>query len=85
MNKNKKIKISNELKTIMDLELIDTVFRPIVSLKDSSVIGYEALSRGPENSILFSPDKLFSSAKRFNKLWDLEMLCNIKVIKKLGK
>lgn len=85
MNKDKKVKRSNELNRILDSKLINTVFQPIISLKDGSILGYEALSRGPENSILFSPDKLFNAAERFNKLWDLEMLCSTKAIEKAAK
>lgn len=85
MNKHKKAKRIYELDRIIDSKLINTVFQAVVSLKDGSVLGYEALSRGPENSTLFSPDKLFSTAERFNRLWDLELLCNTKIIEKANK
>ena len=39
---------------------IGTVFQPIISLDDRSVIGYEALSRGPEDTEFSSPKLLIS-------------------------
>lgn len=60
---------------IIEERLITTVFQPIVSLRDGSVYGYEALSRGPENTELHTPKKLFEYAEKFGMLWDLELLC----------
>lgn len=72
----------DELEDILNKENIFTVFQPIVSLKDGCIIGYEALSRGPKGSPLYSPKMLFSTAEKFNKLWELEKLCRIKAIQR---
>jgi len=64
-----------ELKNILDQNKIRTVFQPIVSLSDADIIGYEALSRGPEGSILEWPNALFSTAAKFDLVWELEYLC----------
>lgn len=61
---------------------ITTLFQPIVSLKDSSIIGYEALSRGPKDSCLEFPDKLFETAAIYNKSWELESLCRTKALER---
>jgi EAL domain-containing protein (putative c-di-GMP-specific phosphodiesterase class I)/GGDEF domain-containing protein len=71
-----------ELDRIITTENITTVFQPIVCLKDGNVIGYEALTRGPEDSPLKFPDKLFEAAELHNKLWDLECLCRSKAIER---
>lgn len=75
----------DELKKILDTGNIATVFQPIVSLKDSEILGYEALSRGPKESPLFYPEKLFNVAENCNRLWDLEFLCRTKAIEKAAK
>ncbi|GAA0717691.1 EAL domain-containing protein [Clostridium malenominatum] len=75
----------HELENILINEAISTVFQPIVSLKDGSILGYEALSRGPKDSPLNSPDKLFSCAKEYNKLWEIEKLCRVKAIERSSK
>jgi EAL domain-containing protein (putative c-di-GMP-specific phosphodiesterase class I) len=69
----------------MENRLITTVFQPIVSLRDGSVFGYEALSRGPENTDLRSPAAIFDRAKRYNMLWELEWLCRVTAIETVLK
>ena len=59
---------------------IQTVFQPIISLEDGELLGYEALSRGPANTPLQNPDKLFSYAMEHDQLWDLEYLCRTKAL-----
>lgn len=71
-----------ELKEIILKEEIITVFQPIVELKNGNVIGYECLSRGPVNSPLYAPDKLFRVAEENHMLWDLELLCRVKAIER---
>lgn len=71
-----------ELQRILENEEILTVFQPIVELKNGNVIGYECLSRGPINSPLHTPDKLFRAAEDNHMLWDLELLCRVKAIER---
>ncbi|MFB0919737.1 MAG: bifunctional diguanylate cyclase/phosphodiesterase [Oscillospiraceae bacterium] len=59
---------------------IETVFQPIVSLRDGAVYGYEALSRGPENSEMHYPSVLFDCAEKYGKTWELEQLCRMTAI-----
>jgi EAL domain-containing protein (putative c-di-GMP-specific phosphodiesterase class I)/GGDEF domain-containing protein len=59
---------------------IETVFQPIISLKNGKVFGYEALSRGPELTDMESPERLFDSAQSFGKVWELEYLCRTKAL-----
>ena len=61
-------------------EDIQTVFQPIISLEDGELLGYEALSRGPANTPLQNPDKLFSYAMEHDQLWNLEYLCRTKAL-----
>lgn len=61
---------------------VDTLFQAIISLADGRVIGYEALSRGPEGSALYSPLELLNMAEKENKLWDLEMIFRRKALEK---
>lgn len=59
---------------------IKTVFQPIVSLRDGSIFGYEALSRGPQGTPLHNPETLFKYAQNLNMLWELEQLCRTKAL-----
>lgn len=67
--------IRQQLDSIIDGQHLKAVFQPIVSLRDGSVLGYEALSRITCSSEINSPDELFRIAGESRRLWDLEQLC----------
>ena len=71
-----------ELERILAKEEILTVFQPIVELRNGNILGYECLSRGPINSPLHTPDKLFRAAEDNHMLWELELLCRVKAIER---
>lgn len=60
---------------IINNKQIKTVFQPIISLRDGSVLGHEALSRITCESEIKNPDVLFTAAGEYNRLWELELLC----------
>ena len=72
--------LRKQLDEVIDKARVRTVFQPIVSLRDGSVLGYEALSRGPEDTPLQNPDALFGVAAEYGRLWDLEQLCRTKAL-----
>ena len=66
--------------TVLDViadQAIRSVFQPIVDLDSGSVVGYEALARGPLGSELESPAELFGSARRLGALAALDDACRI--------
>ena len=65
---------------IINNEKIYTVFQPIVSLRDASILGYEALSRGPKDTEMQNPQVLFECADKYGRLWELEFLCRSKAL-----
>jgi len=79
------LNLRKEFMDILDSKKLSTLYQPIISLRDSSILGYEALSRGPVGSSLYSPIKLFEFAEKYNKLWDLEYLCRKTIIKNSKK
>jgi diguanylate cyclase (GGDEF)-like protein len=70
----------SELQQLLNNNRITTVYQPIVSLKDGSVLGYEALTRGPESSVLHSPLPLFALADKAGLLPALDKLAVQKAI-----
>ncbi|WP_339079246.1 bifunctional diguanylate cyclase/phosphodiesterase [Pseudomonas sp. TMP9] len=54
---------------------LHSLFQPIFSLSERRILGYEALSRGPSNSVLHSPINLFAVARSAGRLSELELLC----------
>lgn len=63
------------LQKIISQNSILILFQPIVFLEDLNVLGYEALSRGPEDSGFAGSELLFSFAESTNMLLELERLC----------
>ena len=72
--------IQKQLRDIIDCSGVNIVFQPIVSLRDGSVLGYEALSRGPAGTALQNPDAMFRVAEESGMLWDLEQLCRTRAL-----
>ncbi|MDO9558042.1 MAG: GGDEF domain-containing phosphodiesterase [Coriobacteriia bacterium] len=68
------------LRDIIDAEQIRTVVHPILHLPDRTVIGYEALTRGPEGGEFEHPDKLFKIAYDTDLVLKLERLCRRKAL-----
>ena len=66
---------SAELARIMDGRLVTMMYQPITSLLDDSVVGYEALARGPEGSPLATPAAMFEAAEQAGRLKELDLLC----------
>lgn len=79
----RKTEIENQFFAVLNNRLISTVFQPIVSLRDGTVHGYEALSRGPVNTEMQSPSVLFEYANTYDKLLELEYLCRSTAFKAL--
>ncbi len=74
-----------EFKTILDNMSITPLFQPIFSLKNGEILGWEALSRGPEDNYFYSPNVLFSFAEEVGLLFPLEKICRQISMEKIGE
>ncbi len=72
--------MKNKLLEILAGKSVTTVFQPIFNVQQKTILGYEALTRGPENTELYSPDKLFYYAAQYDLISELEILCRDKAI-----
>lgn len=59
---------------------IITLFQPIVSVKNRSVIGYEALSRGIAQNRIIPPSVIFTTARKNGTSLEVDRLCREKAI-----
>lgn len=73
------------LESILHQGAITTLFQPIFDIAKQSIIGYEALSRGPKNSPLAMPNKLFETAHKYKLISELELLCRSRAIENFVK
>lgn len=63
------------LEAIIAGEQLTPYFQPIVDMGRRRIHGYEALIRGPEQSPLHSPQRLFEIAMQAGRLVELDLLC----------
>jgi diguanylate cyclase (GGDEF)-like protein len=73
------------LSEVLNRRLIYTVFQPIYDLQEGDIIGFEALSRGPENSNLHLPDQLFNAVAETDEHETLERLCREQALETFSK
>ncbi len=65
----------NEIGEIIAARDVCPLFQPIIDASNESMLGFEALSRGPSNSALHAPQKLFAAAEEAGRTRELDYLC----------
>ncbi|HUP59753.1 MAG TPA: EAL domain-containing protein [Thermoanaerobaculia bacterium] len=70
----RKKQLVRELRDIIRRKRVTTLFQPIVHAADSSLFGYEILTRGPAASSFRNSDMLFSFARETKLAWALEAI-----------
>lgn len=78
---NVTVRQQEQFEEILLKQAITTVYQPIVSLRDGSTIGYEALSRITMDNCSFNIEEAFHMAEKLSKVWELEALCRIQSLK----
>ena len=73
------------LNSIIEQQNIKVHFQPIVHLQTRQIYGYEGLVRGPVNTVLHSPTRLFEAATWVGRLAELDLLCRRLVIKRFSQ
>jgi EAL domain-containing protein (putative c-di-GMP-specific phosphodiesterase class I) len=73
------------LEKIIREGLVQVVFQPIVYLASGELVGYEALVRGPSDSILHSPVALFAHAAEAGLSAVLDQVCMAVVLREFAR
>jgi diguanylate cyclase (GGDEF)-like protein len=68
-------KLKQELLSILEHKKLTPFFQPIISVVKKEIIGYEALIRGPSDSVFHNPNHLFNVAEKYELISELDMLC----------
>jgi len=79
----RKKQLTRELRDIIRRRRVTTMFQPIVRAGDSSIFGYEILTRGPAHSSFRNSDMLFSFAREAKLAWALESIALENAMRKL--
>lgn len=61
------------------------VFQPLVNLRSGTLHAHEALIRGPEGTVWYTPDVLLDLARREQLLQDFELFCAYTALHTWGK
>ena len=67
--------LERDLKSILSEGRLRPHYQPILDLRTMSVHGFEGLVRGPSDSVLHSPIRLFNTARASGHLLRLELAC----------
>jgi EAL domain-containing protein (putative c-di-GMP-specific phosphodiesterase class I)/GGDEF domain-containing protein len=70
-----------ELKRIIREQSIETLFQPIIELDTEKIIGYEALTRGPRDSMFEAPSSLFEYSREVGMSCELDIICQRAALK----
>jgi EAL domain-containing protein (putative c-di-GMP-specific phosphodiesterase class I) len=67
--------VLERLQDVLLRERVVTAYQPILRMQEGTIMGFEALSRGPRGSGLESADALFGAATDNSLLVELDRLC----------
>lgn len=73
------------IRDIINDELIEIYFQPIVSIRTKKVYGFESLTRCTYKGEVIPPDRLFDLAKKENLSFELDVMTRNKAIKKFSE
>ncbi len=79
------LQVRERLLDIILRERVITAYQPILRLSDRTVLGFEALSRGPKGSGLEGADALFGAATEHHLLVELDRLCRRRALLSSGR
>ncbi len=74
-----------ELIRILESRAVTPVFQPILAFGTGEILAYEGLIRGPADSPLHMPTRLFEAAAHAGFLTELNMLCARKVVRQFAR
>jgi EAL domain-containing protein (putative c-di-GMP-specific phosphodiesterase class I) len=72
---------TRELLSILNEARLTTHYQPIVDMERDTIMGYEALTRGPSDSVFEVPEALFSGSHTKQVLSDLDNLCRHQAVR----
>ncbi len=83
--RSEELLVLERLQDILLREKVVTAYQPILRMKEGTVMGFEALSRGPRGSGLESADALFGAASDHHLLVELDRLCRRRALLSSGR
>ncbi|MGZ5100356.1 MAG: EAL domain-containing protein, partial [Usitatibacter sp.] len=76
---------AGQLRKVLDERSLATVFQPIFGFREGRMLGFEALVRGPANSLLQTPFELFSAAQECGLALELNIVCVQEILRAFAR
>ncbi len=80
-----RLQVRERLIDVIVRERVTTAYQPILLLKDKTVLGFEALTRGVRGTGLEAADDLFGAAEEHELLVELDRLCRRRALLSSGR
>ena len=77
--------VLERLQDVLLRERVVTAYQPILRMKENTILGFEALSRGPRGSGLDTADALFGAAAKNGLDVELDRLCRRRALLSSGR
>lgn len=77
--------VSQQLRKVLEERNLATVFQPIFGFSDGRYLGYEALVRGPEGSLVQTPFELFNAAAEQGLVVELNVVCIQEILRTFAR
>jgi EAL domain-containing protein (putative c-di-GMP-specific phosphodiesterase class I) len=77
--------VLERLQDVLLRDRVVTAYQPILRLREGTIMGFEALSRGPKGSGLEPADALFGAAADHGLLVELDRLCRKRALLSSGR
>lgn len=85
LRRGDELQVQERIQDIILRERVITAYQPILRLKDKTVLGFEALSRGARGTGLEAADALFGAATAHELLLELDRLCRARALLSSGR
>lgn len=79
-----RLEIATRFNELLRTKAVSAFYQPILDFTTGTILGWEALARGPAGTSFQSPIMLFELAEQLERLFALEELCREKAIMNLG-
>ena len=74
-----------QVRRVITERTLSIVFQPIFGFREGRIVGYEALVRGPEHSLVCAPQELFSAAQQAGVALELNIVCIQEVLRAFSR
>lgn len=74
-----------QVRELIERRSISAVFQPIFGFREGRLIGYEALTRGPEGSMLHAPQDMFAAASEAGLSLELNIVCIQEILRAFSR